>query len=94
VRLISAGEFLLRFAVPPDQAAAVRKGAGVEVRLDSLPLTLSGRVSQVAPRIDTASQMVFVEADLQVPPGILDRLQDGLPGRVNLRAVPAAPPGA
>jgi hypothetical protein len=39
----------------------------------------------VAPRIDTASQMVFVEADLEVPPGIMDRLQDGLPGRVSSR---------
>jgi RND family efflux transporter MFP subunit len=90
VRLISAGEFMLRFAVPPEQAAAIRKGAGVEMRLDSLPLSLSGRVSQVAPRIDTASQMVFVEADLQVPPAILDRLQDGLPGRVSLRASPGS----
>jgi RND family efflux transporter MFP subunit len=82
VRLISANEFLLRFAVPPERAAGIRKGAGVEVRLDSLPLTLAGRVSQVAPRIDTASQMVFVEAELQVPPSLLNRLQDGLPGRV------------
>lgn len=85
VRLISAGEFMLRFAVPPEQAASIRKGAGVEVRLDSLPMSLLGRVSQVTPRIDTASQMVFVEADLQVPPGLLDRLQDGLPGRVTVR---------
>jgi RND family efflux transporter MFP subunit len=85
VRLISAGEFMLRFAVPPEQAASIRKGAGVEVRLDSLPMSLLGRVSQVAPRIDTASQMVFVEAELQVPPALLDRLQDGLPGRVTMR---------
>ena len=85
VRLISAGEFMLRFAVPPEQAASIRKGAGVEVRLASLPMSLLGRVSQVAPRIDTASQMVFVEAELQVPAGLLDRLQDGLPGRVAVR---------
>jgi RND family efflux transporter MFP subunit len=84
VRLISAGEFTLRFAVPPERAAAIRKGAAVTVRLDSLPLTLAGRVSQVAPRIDTASQMVFVEAELQAPAGVLDRLQDGLPGRVTV----------
>src|ERR1700730_779122 len=57
VRLISAGQFMIRFAVPPEAAAAIRKGAGVVVSLDSLPLSLSGRVSQVAPRIDTASQM-------------------------------------
>jgi HlyD family secretion protein len=85
VRLISAGEFMLRFAVPPEQAASIRKGTGVEVRLASLPMSLLGHVSQVAPRIDTASQMVFVEADLQVPASLLDRLQDGLPGRVTVR---------
>jgi len=85
VRLISAGEFMLRFAVPPEQAASIRKGTGVEVRLASLPMSLLGRVSQVAPRIDTASQMVFIEADLQVPASLLDRLQDGLPGRVTVR---------
>jgi RND family efflux transporter MFP subunit len=85
VRLISAGEFMLRFAVPPEQAASIRKGAAVEVHLASLPMSLLGRVSQVAPRIDTASQMVFVEADLQVPASLLDRLQDGLPGRVTVR---------
>ena len=94
VRLISAGQFMIRFAVPPEAAAAIRKGAGVVVSLDSLPPSLSGRVSQVAPRIDTASQMIFVEADLEVPPGILERLQDGLPGRVSLRAGAAPPPGA
>jgi membrane fusion protein (multidrug efflux system)/cobalt-zinc-cadmium efflux system membrane fusion protein len=85
VRLISAGQFMLRFAVPPEQAASIRKGAGVEVRLAALPMSLLGRVSQVAPRIDTASQMVFVEAELQVPASLLDRLQDGLPGRVTVR---------
>jgi RND family efflux transporter MFP subunit len=85
VRLISAGEFMLRFAVPPEQAASIRKGTGVEVRFASLPMSLLGRVSQVAPRIDTASQMVFIEADLQVPASLLDRLQDGLPGRVTVR---------
>jgi RND family efflux transporter MFP subunit len=85
VRLISTGDFMLRFAVPPARAAAIRKGEPVEVRLDSIPLTLAGRVSQVAPRVDTASQLVFIEADLQVPPDWTGRLQDGLAGRVNVR---------
>jgi RND family efflux transporter MFP subunit len=84
LRLISTNDFMLRFAVPPERAAAIHKGEAVELRLDSLPVTLSGRVSQVAPRIDPASQMVFVEADLQVPGGWSSRLQDGLPGRVTV----------
>ena len=85
VRLISTGDFMLRFAVPPARAAAIRQGQPVEVRLDSLPLTLAGRVSQIAPRVDTASQLVFVEADLQVPADWTGRLQDGLAGRVTVR---------
>jgi RND family efflux transporter MFP subunit len=84
VRLISANDFMLRFAVPPEQAAAIRKGQGIEVRLDSLPLTLPGRVSQVTPRIDPASQMVFIEADLAVPGDWAGRLEDGLSGRVTV----------
>jgi RND family efflux transporter MFP subunit len=87
LRLISANDFMLRFAVPPEQAAAIHQGGAVEVRLDSLPVTLPGRVSQVAPRIDPASQMVFVEAELQVPGGWSGRLQDGLPGRVTVRGL-------
>jgi RND family efflux transporter MFP subunit len=85
VRLISAGDFMLRFAVPPAQAAAIRKGEPVEVRLDSLPLILAGHVSQVAPRVDTASQLIFIEADLEVPGDWMGRLQDGLAGRVTVR---------
>ena len=88
VRLISANDFMLRFAVPPEQATAIHKGAPVEVRLDSMPLVIAGRVSQVTPRIDTASQMVFVEADLEVPAAWAGRLQDGLPGRVTIHIQP------
>jgi membrane fusion protein (multidrug efflux system) len=84
VRLISANDFMLRFAVPPEQAGAIRQGQGVEVRLDSLSLVLAGRVSRVTPRIDPASQMIFVEADLEVPGDWAGRLQDGLPGRVTV----------
>lgn len=87
IRLISSHEFLLRFAVPPGRAEAVRRGQPVEVRLDSLPLILSGSVSNIAPQIDPASQMVFVEADLTVPHAWTNRLQDGLVGRVTLHEV-------
>jgi RND family efflux transporter MFP subunit len=82
LRLISAHDFLLRFAVNPEKAAPLRPGRPILFRLDALPLTLSGRITQVAPEIDPASQMLFVEADLGIPPSL--HLQDGLVGRVTL----------
>ncbi|HVT58091.1 MAG TPA: efflux RND transporter periplasmic adaptor subunit [Thermoanaerobaculia bacterium] len=85
VRLISARDFLLRFAVPPEKAGALHAGQAVELRLDSPPLTLGGRISRLAPRLDTASQMIFVDAELDVPAAWVARLQDGLPGRVVVR---------
>jgi RND family efflux transporter MFP subunit len=85
VRLISSQDFLLRFAVPPERAGALRKGSPVEVRLESPQLTLPALVSRIAPQIDPASQMIFVEADLAVPPSWTGRLQDGQVGRVALR---------
>jgi RND family efflux transporter MFP subunit len=92
LRLISAHDFLLRFAVGPEQAHRLRRGLPVAMRLDALPVTLAGRITQVAPEIDAASQMLFVEAELAIPPAVAPRLQDGLVGRVSLPAA-AAPTG-
>ncbi len=65
VRLISSGDLLLRFAVPPEEADALKLGTRVEARLDGLPLTLHGTVEHLAPEIDLASQLVFVEARVE-----------------------------
>lgn len=65
VRLISSGDLLLRFAVPPEEADALKLGTRVEARLDELPLTLHGTVEHLAPEIDLASQLVFVEARVE-----------------------------
>jgi len=88
LRIISSQDFLLRFAVPPERSNALRAGQAVRVKLDTLPVTLSGLISNVAPQIDTASQMVFVEASLDVPGDWATRLQDGLV--VHVTAAPAA----
>ncbi|HEY0781551.1 MAG TPA: efflux RND transporter periplasmic adaptor subunit, partial [Thermoanaerobaculia bacterium] len=86
LRIISSQDFLLRFAVPPERSNALHAGQPVRVKLDSLPVTLSGLISNVAPQIDTASQMVFVEASLAVPADWATRLQDGLVGHVTAPA--------
>jgi RND family efflux transporter MFP subunit len=91
VRLISAGSYVVRFAVPPDQSAHLRLGERIGFRPESNGAgspDLPGVISQIAPQVDTASQMVFAEADLDSPAG---RLQDGLVGTVRLGS--AAAPG-
>lgn len=70
IRLVTAGELLARFAVPPDELRHTAVGSRVEVETAG---TAAGRaawravVSRVAPEIDVPSQRVFVEARLLDP---------------------------
>jgi multidrug efflux pump subunit AcrA (membrane-fusion protein) len=99
VRLISAGSYVVRFAVPPDQSSHLRLGERIGFLPESrggTPAELPGVISQIAPQVDTASQMVFAEADLDIPSGLsaqqAGHLQDGLVGTV--RVSPGGIPGA
>lgn len=65
VRIISARDFILRFAVPEDQIAAVSIGIRVHAQIRDHEQILHGIVDKLAPEIDTASRMVFVEARVQ-----------------------------
>lgn len=78
VRLISGGDLQVRAAVPPDDARKLAAGDQVIVRVRDLGLDVPGRVARVAPDVDTASQMVFVEIHLEPTPQIAGRLQAGL----------------
>ena len=87
VRLISAGSFVVRFAVPPDQSARLKVGERVGFRPESRGPELPGVISQIAPQVDTASQMVFAEADLSdlsQQDALPGRLRDGLVGTVRV----------
>jgi membrane fusion protein (multidrug efflux system)/multidrug efflux system membrane fusion protein len=65
VRLISANDLIVRFAVPESQVSVVSVGARVRVVVRSgQQLELHGTVEKVAPEIDAASRMLFVEAGL------------------------------
>jgi RND family efflux transporter MFP subunit len=78
VRLISGGDLQVRAAVPPDDARKLAEGDRVTARVRDLGLDVSGRVARIAPDVDTASQMVFVEIHLEPTPQIAGRLQAGL----------------
>jgi len=77
LRLISGGDLRVRAAVPPDDAHRLAPGAPVVARVRDLGLDVPGRVERIAPDVDTASQMVFVEIRLE-PAQAAGRLQAGL----------------
>jgi RND family efflux transporter MFP subunit len=86
VRLISAGSYVVRFAVPPEQTSRLHLGEPIDFRSTTAPGSpvLPGTISQIAPQVDTASQMVFAEAELQLPAELSSQLQDGLVGTVRV----------
>jgi len=90
VRLISDGSFVVRFAVPPESSARLRLGAPIDFRpADAAHIEgadLPGTISQISPQVDTASQMIFAEAELRVPAAQAGHLQDGLVGTVRVGA--------
>lgn len=62
VRLIRDDSLVIRFAVPPSRASALRPGAGVAARVDSMPESVRAEVVRVSPGLDPASGLVIVEA--------------------------------
>ena len=87
VRLISGGDLQVRAAVPPDDARRLAEGNPVIARVRDLGLDVPGRVARIAPDVDTASQMVFVEIHLDPAPPAAGRLQAGLV--VDVRPAPS-----
>lgn len=81
VTLKRGDRYLLRFAVPPAEAAQWKAGRAIQWRPEDAPegeKPFRAVVARVAPQVDLPSQMVFVEADLEPSP----LLRDGLVVRV------------
>jgi RND family efflux transporter MFP subunit len=78
VRLISAGDLLVRAAVPPEEARRLTPDQPVTVTVRSLGLKIPGTIQRVAPEVDAASQMVLIEVHLSPTPEMESRLQMGL----------------
>ncbi|HEY0514219.1 MAG TPA: efflux RND transporter periplasmic adaptor subunit [Thermoanaerobaculia bacterium] len=78
VRLISAGDLLVRAAVPPEEARRLKHGDPVAVTLRTLGFQLPGSIQRIAPEVDAASQMVLIEVHLAPTPDQESRLQTGL----------------
>ncbi|MEM9488112.1 MAG: efflux RND transporter periplasmic adaptor subunit [Myxococcota bacterium] len=87
VRLIRTDTMWIRFAVPPERAGLFAIGDTVSAAFESPPLTLPAVVRNIAPELDPAARMLFVEAEMAVPEQHSERLRAGLPAWVR----PAAP---
>jgi RND family efflux transporter MFP subunit len=84
VRLKRGDRYLLRFAVPPAEAVRWPVGTAIVWRPDGQEGTYPATVARVAQQVDSASQMVFVEADLDAA-SAAGLIRDGLVVRVEPR---------
>ena len=78
MRLISAGDLLVRAAVPPEEARRLKVGDPVAVTVRAQGFQVPGTLQRIAPEVDAASQMVLIEIHLAPTPEMESRLQTGL----------------
>ncbi len=64
VRLIGRGGLRVRFAVPASDVATLPLGTSIRVRIPGSDEPAMATVKQIAPELDPASRMIFVEAEL------------------------------
>lgn len=86
VRLLTADDLLVRFAVPPEDAGTLVPGDGVVLHLAG-GVEARAVIERVAPEIDPPSQRVFVDAEPSVP----SALASGTALRVSLRTLGRRP---
>lgn len=84
VRLISGTAPWVRFAVPPADIGRLTVGDIVRTEVETLDASVRATVHQVTPEVDTASRLVFVEAQLEFPEGADPGPQTGAAVRVYL----------
>ena len=64
VRLISNDGLMIRFAVPPEQAVELGIGQPVRVEIETPASITEAVIRHIAPEVDAAAQMLFVEAHI------------------------------
>ena len=77
VRLISAGDLMVRAAVPPEEARALVVGDPVTAQPRDAGAAVRGTVQRISPEVDAASQMVLIEIRLDAGTGGQGTLQTG-----------------
>jgi RND family efflux transporter MFP subunit len=91
LRLIQAGGFRVRFALPEEYSARATVGLPVRIFLPALDKEFPGRLESISPEVDTPSRMIFAQAILHSSD---EAVRAGMVARVSLgaRLSPPAPP--
>ena len=94
VRLITSQELWVKFAVPGEVDVELNLDEKVVVRIESLETTVTATIRQIAPELEPSSQMIIVEADLDIPAELEEQVQSGMVARVTIApgAVPEPEP--
>ncbi|HEU0123284.1 MAG TPA: efflux RND transporter periplasmic adaptor subunit [Bryobacteraceae bacterium] len=71
VTLVRQNPLRVRLGVPERQAARIRHGQPVEVRLEGMAERFVGRVVRLSPAIDAQSRSLVIEGELPNPNGLL-----------------------
>ena len=85
VRLLASDALWVRFAAPPGELGRLTVGTIVAAEIDG-GVTVEATVRQVAPETDAASQLVFVDAELDLDRQQRPGVQVGASARVRLLA--------
>jgi RND family efflux transporter MFP subunit len=87
IRLISADDLRVRFAVREELAGTVALGMAVNVEVIALNAILNGAIENIAPEVDIASRHLLAEAKLEpLPEGFKRTIPSGLEARVSVIA--------
>jgi RND family efflux transporter MFP subunit len=78
VRIVGHGGLRLKFAVPPDQAQALKPGGSVHAKVDTVAQPVDGTIRQVSPTLDPSSGMIIVEAEVVGDAASSSALRPGL----------------
>lgn len=78
VRLVSSEGLWVRFAVPEEESGSVKLGMHIETHSENGG-ALYGVIEKIAPEVDAAARMIFVEARLSVS---TEEVASSLAGRV------------
>jgi RND family efflux transporter MFP subunit len=88
VRVINPATLWLRFAVTEDRAGTLAQAQPIEARVGQTGLVVKGVIRNIAPGVDPASRMIFVEAELELPEAARGSVSAGLVARVSLPGAP------